>query len=311
MNSATDATTVGVLGLPGEGPTQLLLQALADEGIATLLLDQRRFDRTPLHSRIDESGDLGWACPDGQTLIALDSLAGLYLRPMDDLRLWPADPARGQAGQAWTQAWVEVAERLPGRVANRVSAMASNGSKPFQSQHLAAAGFSVPPMLISTEPQEVLDFEAEHGPLIYKSASGVRSIVRPLDAAAKTRLPQIRYCPTLFQKRLQGTNVRVHVIGETTFCTEIDSDGLDYRYASRDGGSTTLRNTTLDATTRWRCIHAAQALDLPFAGLDLMLADDGLSYCFEVNPSPGYSWYEDATGQPIARTLARWLAGRC
>lgn len=40
-----------------------------------------------------------------------------------------------------------------------------------------------------------------------------------------------------------------------------------------------------------------------------MLADDGQTYCFEVNPSPGFSWYEDATSQPIARTLARWHAG--
>lgn len=92
--------------------------------------------------------------------------------------------------------------------------------------------------------------------------------------------------------------MRVHVVGEHTFCTEIDSDGLDYRYA------------TLDAATRWRCSAAAQALGLPFAGLDLMLADDGQTCCFEVNPSPGFSWYEDATSQPIARTLARWLAGR-
>lgn len=87
------------------------------------------------------------------------------------------------------------------------------------------------------------------------------------------------------------------------------ASGLDYRYAVRDGGNTTLRDTTLDATTSWRCSAAAQALGLPFAGLDLMLADDGQTYCFEVNPSPGFSWYEDATGQPIARTLARWLAG--
>jgi hypothetical protein len=303
--------TVAVLGLPEEGPTQLLLQALAEAGVCTLMLDQRRFEQTPLDIRINDSGELGWAFPAGQRPVALHTLAGLYLRPMDELRLWPADPARGQACRAWTQAWVDVAERLPGRVANRASAMASNGSKPFQSQHLAAAGFSVPPMLLSNDPQQVLDFEAEHGPLIYKSASGVRSIVQPLDASAKARLPHIRHCPTLFQKRLQGTNVRVHVVGEAAFCTEIDSDGLDYRYASREGGETALRNTTLDAETRWRCIRAAHALALPLAGLDLMLADEGLTYCFEVNPSPGFSWYEDATGQPISHTLARWLAGRC
>lgn len=300
---------VGVLGLPAEGPTQLLLQALAAEGIAIVLLDQRRFAQLPLRATVDDTGSLGSLGDDQRGDVSLDTLAGLYLRPLDELRLWPEDAARCTAARAWTQCWVDVAERLPGRVANKVSAMASNASKPYQSQLLVEAGFAVPPMLISDEPQAVLAFEAEHGALIYKSASGVRSIVQPLDAAAKLRLPAIRHCPTMFQKRLNGTNLRVHVVGPHTFCTEIDSDGLDYRYAMLDGGSTTLRDTTIDAATRWRCVAAAEALGLPFAGIDLMLADDGRTYCFEVNPSPGFSWYEDATGQPIARTLARWLAG--
>lgn len=302
-------SVVAVLGLPTEGPTHMVLQALSDEGISTVVLDQRRFAQMPLHATIGDDDFLGWVGTGQRGDVALDTLAGLYLRPLDEGRLWSADGASAAACRAWTQAWIDVAERLPGRVANRVSAMAGNGSKPYQSQQLAAAGFAVPPMLLSDDPKAVLDFELEHGPLIYKSASGVRSIVQPLDTAAKLRLDAIRHCPTLFQKRLEGTNVRVHVVGPHTFCTEIDSDGLDYRYAVREGGSTTLRNTTLDATTRWRCSTAAQALGLAFAGLDLMLADDGQTYCFEVNPSPGFSWYEDATGQPIARTLARWLAG--
>jgi hypothetical protein len=30
-------------------------------------------------------------------------------------------------------------------------------------------------------------------------------------------------------------------------------------------------------------------------------------YCFEVNPSPAYSYYESHTGQPISAALARYL----
>jgi hypothetical protein len=33
-------------------------------------------------------------------------------------------------------------------------------------------------------------------------------------------------------------------------------------------------------------------------------------FCFEVNPSPGYSYFEANTGQPIARAVARYLAGK-
>jgi glutathione synthase/RimK-type ligase-like ATP-grasp enzyme len=49
-------------------------------------------------------------------------------------------------------------------------------------------------------------------------------------------------------------------------------------------------------------------LDLEFAGIDLRLGDDGVATCFEVNPSPSYSYYQAHTGQPIATSLARLLA---
>lgn len=277
---------VAVLGVDRDGPTRMLLAALQAEGVPALHLDQRRFAELPRGLAI----------------------SGLYLRPVEARRLFAADPGRASACEAWTQAWCDLAERIDARVANRPGAMASNASKPYQSQRLMALGFDVPPMLLTDDPEQVLEFEREHGPLIFKSASGVRSIVRPLDARARSRLDRIRHCPTLFQKRLTGTNVRVHVVGTEAFATEIDSDGLDYRYAGTEGLATDLRATTLDARTRWLCIRAAHELGLPLAGLDLMLADDGRSYCFEVNPSPAYSWYEDATGQPIARALARWLA---
>ena len=58
-----------------------------------------------------------------------------------------------------------------------------------------------------------------------------------------------------------------------------------------------------------RCLRLAQALGLAFAGIDLKLTPDRQVYCFEVNPSPAFSYYEAHTGQPIAHAVARYLAG--
>ena len=55
--------------------------------------------------------------------------------------------------------------------------MASNGSKPYQAQVIVRYGFSCPDTLISTSPQEVLDFASRYRQVIYKSCSGIRSIV--------------------------------------------------------------------------------------------------------------------------------------
>ena len=52
----------------------------------------------------------------------------------------------------------------------------------------------------------------------------------------------------------------------------------------------------------------ARGLGLPFAGIDLKVAPDGRVVCFEVNPSPGFSYYEANTGQPIAAAVAEYLA---
>ena len=299
---------MAVLGRADEEPCALLLQALQRQGTPAVLLDQGRAQRPPTDWGLDARGQLhGRVSVEGRPY-GLQDLAGLYLRPCDDSRLGLRDAAL-QCALAWTQSWIEIAELAPFRVANRVSAMASNGSKPLQSQCLAAAGFAIPPMLMTNCPHAVRAFEAEHGTLIYKSASGVRSIVSTLDDAAYARLAAVRHTPTLFQKRLTGTNLRVHVVGDELLATEIDSDVVDYRYAGRQGGHTELRATTLAADSQATCRRAAQALGLPFAGLDLMLADDGQTYCFEANPSPGYSYYENATGQDISGALARLLAG--
>lgn len=40
------------------------------------------------------------------------------------------------------------------------------------------------------------------------------------------------------------------------------------------------------------------------AGIDLRRTHDGTWYCFEVNSSPGFSDFEEATGQPIAEAVA-------
>ena len=49
-------------------------------------------------------------------------------------------------------------------------------------------------------------------------------------------------------------------------------------------------------------------LGLHVAGIDLRRTDDGRWVCFEVNPSPGFTFYQEETGQPIAEAIARLLA---
>jgi glutathione synthase/RimK-type ligase-like ATP-grasp enzyme len=93
------------------------------------------------------------------------------------------------------------------------------------------------------------------------------------------------------------------------FAARARSEAVDYRYATRDGVDVTIEAVDLPDDVAGRCVGLAALLDLPFCGIDLRERPDGSWVCFEVNPSPGYSWYESAAGLPISRHLVMWLAG--
>ena len=116
----------------------------------------------------------------------------------------------------------------------------------------------------------------------------------------------IRWCQCS-SSALAGIDVRAHVVDRE--CGYRDHQSIiDYRYARRAGGSAELRATELATETADKCIALARGLGLPFAGIDLKITPDGEVFCFEVNPCPAFSFYESNTGQPIAASLARYLA---
>jgi glutathione synthase/RimK-type ligase-like ATP-grasp enzyme len=101
----------------------------------------------------------------------------------------------------------------------------------------------------------------------------------------------------------------VHTIGGEAFATAVRSDATDYRYAARQmGESAELREVVLSDELTDRCLRLSRSLGLEFAGIDLKVTPDEEIYCFEVNPSPAFSYYEANTGQPISAAVARHLA---
>jgi glutathione synthase/RimK-type ligase-like ATP-grasp enzyme len=300
-------------GIPSESPLAMVAAALDARGASYRMLNQRKVATCSIAWQID-AGQIDGTLRLEHETHRLADIDAVYVRLMDD-RLLPElkdapddSPARRHA-RAFHEALYRWLEAAPGRIVNRADPQGSNGSKPYQAQLIAQYGFNVPETLITNDPERVRAFQREHGDLIYKSISGVRSIVQQLTDSDMERLEHIRWCPVQFQALVPGTDVRVHVVGEEAFATEIVSDRLDYRYARRDGGSTSLRATELPADIVARCVAMTEGLGLAFAGIDLKLAPDGRVFCFEVNPCPAFSFYEANTDQPIAAAVARYLAG--
>jgi len=143
--------------------------------------------------------------------------------------------------------------------------------------------------------------------IIFKSSSWIRSIVKELNSYTQNSISRVRYLPTQFQKKLIGTNIRVHVVGNDVFATKIKSPVVDYRYSATEGMNTILESHLLPDEINTRCINLSKQLNLPLCGIDLFLTNEGEYYCFEVNPSPGYSYYQENTGQDIASSIVHFL----
>jgi glutathione synthase/RimK-type ligase-like ATP-grasp enzyme len=82
---------------------------------------------------------------------------------------------------------------------------------------------------------------------------------------------------------------------------------VEYRFAFRDGVEPAMEPETLSVELAQACVRLAARLDLAVAGIDLKVTPDGEAYCLEINPSPGFIYYEQRTGQPISAAIAELL----
>jgi glutathione synthase/RimK-type ligase-like ATP-grasp enzyme len=299
-------------GIPSETPLAMVAGALGEIGADFRLFNQRQALQTRFHFEVEDGEVDGEIDLSGERL-RLQDITGVYLRLMNDQNLPEVEgqPSGGPVRRhvrALHDAFYRWSEIAPAMVINRAEPQGSNSSKTYQAQLITRFGFKTPETLVTNDPEEARAFRERHGRVVFKSISGVRSIVREMEDEDLARLDRIRWCPVQFQAFVPGVNVRVHVVGDEAFATRIESDVTDYRYATRMGGEATLSAVDLPEATVARCVALAAGLRLEFVGIDLKITPEGEAFCFEVNPCPAFSYYEANTGQPIARAVARRLA---
>jgi len=288
-----------VWGPADDPPTQRVLEILRDRQRPVLHVDEPTLDTLRYDVTLGIAAE-GWLEVLGQR-VPLATLSGVYLRPGE---------ARSTAARSASAALLGVTASVAATVVNRPAAGRSNGSKPYQARLMTNAGLAVPDLLVTTDPQKARAFVAEHRKVVYKSISGVRSIVSLLDAERPSdmaRLEAVAHGPVQLQRWVAGRDVRVHVVGSRCFATAIDSDATDYRYAARQGSDVTLTTTDIPSTLADQLVSLTAQLGLLVSGIDLLLTPDGRWFILEVNPSPGFTFYEEATAQPIGEAIVDLL----
>lgn len=297
-------------GLPRDLPMAAVRNAFDRLGHTVAFVDQRNVLDTEIEISVDV--DIEGCIRTVAQEIDLSRVTAAYIRPYDSRRL-PVIEHAGQGSTVWHHAvsiddallsWAELTQAL---VVNRPMAMTTNNSKPYQAALIQQFGFAIPDTVITTDPSAAREFWEQHGTVIYKSISGIRSIVSRLTSEQAERLGSVMWCPTQFQQYIPGNDYRVHVVGEEVFACEIISTVDDYRYAARQGAAVEIHSFELPKEIADRCVAMTMAMGLSVVGVDLRCRPDGRWYCFEVNPSPAFTYFQDATGYPIDEAIAHLL----
>ncbi|MBA4535529.1 hypothetical protein [Brevibacillus halotolerans] len=197
----------------------------------------------------------------------------------------------------------------PGVVINRPSRIFLNYSKPLQMTAIANSRSPV----IKAIPTHLTNIWTEFRKIpakdtIVKSISDMRSEVVDLN---DPRLQHNGYsldCPVQFQPKLQGINIRVHVCGKAVYAVRIETDAVDYRY----GKDLNIKWVELPQAIESWCVESAKREGLEFAGIDLLYQEmENIYWCFEINPMPGYAYYEEplveSGKEPV---ISQWLLQR-
>ncbi|GAA4477658.1 hypothetical protein GCM10023094_20270 [Rhodococcus olei] len=195
------------------------------------------------------------------------------------------------------------------------------GHKQVQLRLAGRLGFELPPTLVTTDPDEFLDFWDEHeGRVITKPLQrswllrgddGFARMAEPATTVDVAAADAMRLCPLIVQAYVpKRVELRVTVVGTRVFAAEIHSQEsnhtrLDWR--CYDPATTRHGIHRLPDDVARRCLLLVAELGLRYGAVDLILTPDGRYVFLEINPSGQWLWIEDATGLPISDAIADLL----
>ncbi|MEU6095133.1 ATP-grasp ribosomal peptide maturase [Streptomyces sp. NPDC047079] len=278
-----------------------------------------RLDPADLPGAVALSGEYvhgafqGHLCAGGR-LVSTNGLRSIWVRR-------PGVPAaRAAEPSAWlteetSQALYGMLDGTGARWMNRPDAARRARHKPWQLRLAQRTGLPVPATLITTFPQAARDFAERFPDLVVKPVSGTHPQDPPRAVPTSRIAPDadfaaVAFGPTLLQRRIaKRADIRLTAVGDRLLAARkpaaADSDDVDVRFAPSAGPWRPVDVPPRIATA----VHAyLRGAELTYGAFDFVEDADGIWWFLECNQSGQFGFVEMDTGQPIARTLARWLA---
>lgn len=264
---------------------------------------------------------------EGDREIPLEEVTGVWYRRPAPVEL---DPAIPEGTRAFAR--VETQETLDGlyralddrrwvSAPHRVDAAAH---KIHQLRFARRLGFTVPPSLVTSDPDAALRFCDEcGGEMIYKpmrfvtitdSAGGEHGIYATLidRKGLMDHLDSIRLTPCLFQRYVaKDHELRVNVIGDRVWAASIHSQEQEGTRVDFRADIEACRHQTVHLPPRLErlCLELTHRLGLRMSNIDLIATPDGDYVFLEANPNGQWAWIEEMTGLPLCAALVDELLG--
>ncbi|MEU6380720.1 ATP-grasp ribosomal peptide maturase [Streptomyces sp. NPDC046909] len=249
----------------------------------------------------------------GGRLVSIGGLRSVWVRRPGTAATRAAQPS-GWLTEESSQALYGMLRSSGARWMNHPDAARRARHKPWQLRHAQRSGLPVPATLITTFPQAAREFSARYPDLVVKPVSGAHPqdpprAVPTSRVAPDTDFAAVAFGPTLLQRRVaKRADIRLTVVGERMLAARkvtAADDEVDVRFASPASPwrATDVPPRVADAVRAYM-----RDAELAYGAFDFAEDADGTWWFLECNQSGQFGFVEVETGQPIARSIAEWLA---
>ncbi|WP_089102566.1 ATP-grasp ribosomal peptide maturase [Streptomyces hyaluromycini] len=249
-------------------------------------------------------------------LVSMNGLRSIWLRRPGVAASRAAQPSSWLTEES-EQALYGMLRGTEARWMNHPDAARRARHKPWQLRLAQRSGLAVPATLITTFPQAAREFAERFPDLVVKPVSGAHPQEPPRAVptsrvAPDTDFAAVAFGPTLLQRRVaKRADIRLTAVGKQLLAArkpvspDAHPDDVDVRFAPSD-------SPWQEAEVPPRVAEAVRTYmkdaELAYGAFDFAEDADGIWWFLECNQSGQFGFVEMDTGQPIAETIAGWLA---
>lgn len=189
--------------------------------------------------------------------------------------------------------------------------------KALQLRAAARVGLRIPRTLITSDPDRARRFIESQGigRTVFKTFSCTHAIwreTRLVRDAEVEALDSVRLAPVIFQEYVPAAaDLRVTIVGDELHSAAIDASNTSYPTDFRMSLGEAVTKPAVLPDNVTRCLRdLMDDLGLVYGAIDMRRTPEGEYVFLEVNTGGEFLFIEDRTGQPITRSVAKWLAAR-